>query len=82
MAPSSSLDRLFSRELVKSYDMQQFEAITMGGPKGVEEGTMNATLILLELSQTTLNRIPPMSFRKTSYLTHFSATATGFTFNP
>ena len=77
MAPSSSLDRLFSRELVKSYDMQQFGAITTGGPKDVEAGTMNANLILLELSQTTLNRIPPMSFRKTSYLTHFPARAEG-----
>ena len=36
MAPSSSLDRLFSRGLVKSYDMQQFEAITKGGPKDLE----------------------------------------------
>lgn len=68
MAPSSSLDGLFSRGLVKSYDMQQFEAITTGGPKDVRVRSTNATFILLKPSRIKLNRITPVSFKEPSYL--------------
>jgi hypothetical protein len=44
-ALSSSLDGLFPRELVKSYDMQQFEAITTGGSADIRVRTVNATFI-------------------------------------
>jgi hypothetical protein len=77
IAPSSSLDGLFSWGLVKSYDMQQFEAIMTGGPKDARVRTTNATLILLEMSQTKLSSTTFMSSRDTSYLTQFPETVAG-----
>jgi hypothetical protein len=47
-APSSSLDGLFSWELVKSYDTQQCEAITRGRPIGVGMRTRGVAFILLK----------------------------------